>query len=244
MKLRLQICLLVLLPGAAGRQLPAQSAHQYMRQGDRHYERSNYKDAEQAYRNAAGKKQNDPVISYNSGNAAYKQGNFTDAQKWFDQAAQSAADPDLQANALHNLGNTFLKQQKYQEAVNAYQRSLRLRPGDPETKVNLQLAKKKWQEQQARDQQPNQQQNPSSGQQNQQQQQQPNPAQANQQTPASPPQNQSPEQAGQQPSEGQMTREQARRLLETAVAPEDQRNARKYRELDPGKHQVKPKKDW
>ena len=41
-----------------------------------------------------------------------------------------------------------------------------------------------------------------------------------------------------------MTREQARRLLETAVAPEDQRNARKYRELDPGKHQVKPKKDW
>ena len=246
MKLRLQICLLVLLSAAAGQQLPAQSAHQYMRQGDRHYERSNYKDAEQAYRNAAGQKQNDPVIIYNSGNAAYKQGNFTDAQKWYDQAAQSAADPDLQANALHNLGNTLLKQQNYQEAVNAYQRSLRLRPGDPETKVNLQLAKKKWQEQQTRDQQNQQQKqqpNPSSGQQNQQQQQ-PNPAPENRQAPAPPPQNQSPQQADQQPSEGQMTREQARRLLETAVAPEDQRNARKYRELDPGKHRVKPKKDW
>ena len=33
-------------------------------------------------------------------------------------------------------------------------------------------------------------------------------------------------------------------LLETAVAPEDKQNARKYREMEPGKHRVKPKKDW
>ncbi len=238
----------LLLTGALAPVLSAQSAHQWLREGDRHYERGNYKDAEQAYRRAAEEKTGDPGVAYNTGNAVYKQGNYAEAEKLFDQSARQSKDPAQQADALHNLGNTFFKQQKYDAAIQAYENSLRLRPGDAATKVNLQMARKKRQEQaeqQKQNQQnpnqqnQNQQQNPSDQQQNQQ----PNPPQQPQDQPGSPP-NQPQPQPEQQPSEGKMSPEQARRLLETAVAPEDQRNARKYREQEPGKHQVKPKKDW
>ncbi|HRU61906.1 MAG TPA: tetratricopeptide repeat protein, partial [Bacteroidia bacterium] len=70
------------------------------------------------------------------------QGKYAEAAEQFARVA--AADP--QPGVLHNLGNALLHQHKYREAAQAYERSLRLRPGHPETKMNLQMAKKKLQE--------------------------------------------------------------------------------------------------
>lgn len=224
----------------------AQSAHKHLREGDRRYERSNYREAEEAYRQAAEKAPGDPKSAYNLGNALYKQGQYAEAEKKYEQAAQAAAAPDLQADAWHNLGNACLLQQKYPEAIRAYENSLRRRPGDPETKANLQFAKKKWQQQQQEQQQQDQQgQGPE-------QQQQPPQDPASGQQPSEKPQssdnqlqpNPQSQQPPEQPADGSITREQAQRLLETAVSPEDKRNARKYREQEPGKHQARPKKDW
>ncbi len=224
--------------------LPAQSAHRLRREGDRQYEQGNFREAEQAYRQAAEQAPADPAITFNTGNALYRQGNYAAAEPLFDRAAQTAQEPAKKADAWHNLGNTFLQQQKFQEAVQAYENSLRNRPGDPDTKANLQFAKKKLRQQQAAQQ--NQQQN----QQSQQQQQpensnSPNPPPPNRQNQP----NQAPSNQGQQtpePNQNQerLSREQARRLLETAVAPADKQNARKYREQEPGKYQPTPKKDW
>ena len=79
--------------------------------------------------------------------------------------------------------------------------------------------------------------NEPNAQQNQQQQQ-------NQQPNEQPQQPDQQQQQQQQQPDGRMTPEQAKRLLETAVAPEDRRNAKKYREQEPGKHQTRKKKDW
>lgn len=226
--------------------LPAQSAHQLLREGDRHYERAKYREAEEAYRKAAEQNPDQAAIQYNTGNAVYQQGNYAGAEKFYDQAAQSARDPKQTADALYNLGNAYLKQQKYKEAVEAYEKSLRNRPGDAQTKVNLQLAKKKRQQQQQEEQKKQDQQNqPNNDQQN------PPPPPKDQPPPKDPQQQPNQGQQPQQPQpqreqggEGKMTRDQARRLLETAVGPEDQRNARKYREQEPQKKQAQPKKDW
>ena len=128
--------------------LTAQSAHALQREADRQYSKSNYREAEQGYRQAGEKKANDPALLYNTGNAVYQQGNYAAAEPFFEKAAKTAKEPAKRADALHNLGNAYLKQQKFREAVDAYENSLRQRPGDPETKVNLQLAKKKLQQQQ------------------------------------------------------------------------------------------------
>ncbi|MBK9338033.1 MAG: VWA domain-containing protein [Lewinellaceae bacterium] len=241
---RKKSALLAFLLCVSGPALFGQSAHQLLRDGDRRYEGSNYQEAEQAYRQAGEKMPNDPKVPYNAGNALYRQGNYADAEKRYEQAARIARDPALQADALHNLGNTYLQQQKYQEAVQAYENSLRRRPADPETKMNLQLAKKKYQQEQEqkKQQQEQKQEDTSAGQQPEEQPQQPQPN-PNQQSQQQNPQQQPADQE-QQSADGKMTREQARRVLETAVSPEDKRNARKYREQEPGKHQAQPKKDW
>ena len=43
--------------------------------------------------------------------------------------------------AYHNLGNTFMNDKKYQEAVESYKEALRNNPKDDETRYNLALAK-------------------------------------------------------------------------------------------------------
>jgi tetratricopeptide (TPR) repeat protein len=228
--------------------LTAQSAHNLQREADRFYSESNYREAEERYRQASKKKADDPTLRYNTGNAIYQQGNYAASELYFKNAAELATDPNRRADALHNLGNAYLKQQKYSEAVQSYENSLRERPGDAETKVNLQLAKKKLRQQQAEQQQKDQQdqQNQNNDQQDQNQQGQQNQGQQPQQPNQQPgEQDQQPDQQPEQPNtDGRMTREQAKRLLETAVAPEDQQNAKKYREQEPGKHTVRPKKDW
>ena len=232
--------------------LPAQSAHQLQREGDRQYEQSNFQQAEQSYRQAIDKKPGDPRLQYNTGNALYRQGNYPASAPYFDQAAKTAKDPAKQADAWHNLGNAQLMQQKYQEAVDAYENSLRARPGDPDTKVNLQFAKKKLKKQQE-DQKKQEQQN-QQGQADSEQKKQPSqenqgqnqPDQQQGQQPPGQPQNQQGQQnnPGQPKSQDRLSPEQARQLRETAVAPADKQNARKYREQEPGKYQVTPKKDW
>ncbi|TNE54305.1 MAG: tetratricopeptide repeat protein [Bacteroidetes bacterium] len=245
-KVVFRLILLVALVAGAEYILDAQSAHQLRREGDRAYQRSEYSEAEQSYREAGEAEPNNPDVAYNRGNAIYQQGNYSESVRYFDQAAKATSSPGLQADALHNLGNAYMKQQQYQEAVNAYENSLRKRPGDPETKANLQLAKKKWQQEQERQQEQQNQQNQQQNEQDPQQQQ--NQQQQQDGQDQQPQQPENGEQQNQQPREeqrdGRMTPEQARRLLETAVGPEDKRNARKYREMEPGKHQVQSKKDW
>lgn len=230
--------------------LSAQDPHAQLRQGDDAYTKQRYKAAEKHYREAADLKYSDPQALYNLGNALYQQGNWADAATRFEQAANGTSSNAARADALHNLGNAQLKQQKYQEAVQAYEQSLRLRPGDAGTKQNLQMAKKRLKEaqQKQQQQQQNQPQQPQEQNQNQQQNQ---PSQSSQQPQNQPPNEQGqPQQPPEKPQQPQpqnadkLKKEDAKRLLETAVGPDDQKNARKYRSAQ---QQPKPKgakKDW
>jgi tetratricopeptide (TPR) repeat protein len=226
----------------------AQNNHRSLRKGDSEYDAQRYKNAEKYYRDAADLQYGDPEALYNLGNSLYQQGDWEDAATRFEQAANSFDLPAAKANALHNLGNALLKQHQYQKAVDAYENSLRLRPGDSQTKQNLQMAKKKLkeaqkqqqkQEKQSDQQQQPQQDNPSPKDQ-QQQPQQP------QQNPGEQPQTQESPQQKQQQSDKpeQIKKEDARRLLETAIGPEDQKNTRKYREQRRQPPQKENKKDW
>jgi Ca-activated chloride channel homolog len=230
----------------------AQSAHGALLKGDRQFGRENYKEAEKQYRIAADLDYSNPKALYNLGNALYQQGKWEDAAERFDLAAKNYKEPKGRAHALHNLGNAMLKQRKFQDAVDAYENSLRFNPGDAETKMNLQMARKMLQKEQA--QQKQQQQQQQQQQQDQQQQQQNQQGQKPSNQPNKPEQKPGGQQQQQpsQPSEQQKQEQQAarlkqaeaQRLLETAVGPEDQRNARKYRSAQQQNKPKSSKKDW
>ncbi len=250
------LCLLNLAP------LTAQTTYESLRDGDAAYNRSNYSKAEPHYRRVTEKDPSNWNAAYNLGNTLYQQGKYEEAGKIFEKAVANAPDTRAKADALHNAGNALLKQNKFKEAIKAYENSLRLRPGDADTKMNLQMAKKKDQQEQQRQQQQQQQQNQQQNNQdqNQQNQNQQNQDQQNQQNqnqqqnkqqpqPNSDPKN-SPPQQPQQPQESpsqqrqRMKEEEARRLLETSIGPDDKKNARKYRSAQQRKRPAVGRKDW
>ncbi len=236
--------------------IKAQPTHTPLRKGDRAYDRVQYKEAEKQYRIAANHEIGNPQAVYNLGNTLYQQGNWKDAQQRFEQAASVAKDPAQRADALHNLGDAFLKDRKYKEAVKAYEASLRLRPGDPGTKQNLQMAKKNLREEEKKEKEKNQQQqqqqqnkdqnqSPQQNPQNQQDKQDKQENQSNQspQNQQGQPQKKQPEQP-QKMDEQQLKKEDAKRLLETAIGPDDRKNAQKYRAAQQQSKPKTQKKDW
>jgi len=227
----------------------SQTTHQLLRKGDRAYNSSNFSDAGKIYEDALKSAPDNQSAAYNLGNAMYQQGKYEDAVKQYERAAKTNSNPAYQADVLHNLGNAYLQQQKYKESAESYEKSLRLRPGDPDTKRNLQLVKRKLQEEkqkQPKPQEQNQDQKQDKNQdqkQNQNQKQDQNQDQSQDQD-QNQPQNQDQNKQEPEQQQGKLSKEEAKRLLETAVGPDDQKNARKYREQE---QKTKPKgkvKDW
>ena len=255
---KLVVLLFGLLACASG--AAAQSVHTPLRKGDRAYDRVQYKDAEKQYRIAADREIGNPQAVYNLGNCLYQQGQFEDAAQRFEQVASAASNPIQNADAFHNLGDAQLKQRKFKEAVKAYEASLRLRPGDAGTKRNLQMAKKKLREEEQKEkekQQKEQQQKPQNQDQNQNQdpnQAPPKDPQNQEDKPQDQPQQPQQPQEGQQPQqpkeqqkqqeEQRLKKEDAKRMLETAVEADDRKNAQKYRAAQQQSKPKGPKKDW
>jgi Ca-activated chloride channel homolog len=168
---------LLMLFIANGVLLKAQTPNALIQQGNKDYDEKKYSQAQKTYQQATTKDKNGnlPQSVFNLGDAYYQQNKFDSAQQQFQTIINSQKDPSIKSQAYHNLGNTLLKQKKYEESIDAYKNSLKMNPSDKATKYNLAYAmdmlqqKKKQQQQQ---QQKNNNQNNDQQQQKQQQQQQ------------------------------------------------------------------------
>jgi tetratricopeptide (TPR) repeat protein len=67
---------------------------------------------------------------------------FDEAAQSFAQVANSVSDRDTLHRAWHNIGNCYLQKKDFQQAVDAYKKSLKLNPKDEETRYNLAYALK------------------------------------------------------------------------------------------------------
>lgn len=114
------------------------------------YANQQYTEAAALY-SSIGTKNDD--LHYNLGDAYYKAKKYEEALKEFEQVHSS----ELRAKALHNIGNSYANTQKIDEAIAAYEAALKLGEDD-DTRFNLELLKKKKEEQQKQDQQQNDQQ--------------------------------------------------------------------------------------
>ena len=170
----------------------AQTDKKEVRKGNRLYKDGNYKEAEVEYRKALIKDSLSLAGNYNLANVMMQQEDAANAEliyaklgdtiskipqevDWKNGSVKVDRKNTLPPDYYHNLGNSFLAQKKYQEAVDAYKNALRRNPGDNETRENYIYAKKKLEDGQNQDQQQQQQQQDQNQQnQNQDQQQQQN----------------------------------------------------------------------
>ena len=164
----------------------AQTDKKEVRKGNRLFKEENYKEAEVEYRKALIKDSMSVAGNYNLANTLIKQDDNPNAELIYAKLQDSVAriqhninwekaQVDAGKNTFapdyyHNLGNSYLAQKKYQEAVDAYKNSLRINPNDNSTRENYIYAKKKLEDQQNQDQNQNQNQDQNQNQQNPQQQ--------------------------------------------------------------------------
>lgn len=126
----------------------SQEDRKYVRKGNNLYEKEDFVGAEENYLKALEKNNQSAKAEFNLGDAYYKQKKFAEAAQQFQKIAEKTTDKEMKANAYHNLGNSLLQAEKYQESVNAYKQSLKINPTDNETRYNLAYAKKMLQQQQ------------------------------------------------------------------------------------------------
>ena len=78
---------------------------------------------------------------YNLGNSLYKNKLNVDAELMYKKALKIDASKENKHKGFHNLGNTYMKKEDYQNAVNAFRSALLNNPNDEETRYNYVLAK-------------------------------------------------------------------------------------------------------
>ncbi|MCP4311579.1 MAG: tetratricopeptide repeat protein [Bacteroidetes bacterium] len=130
----------------------AQNDRKVNRQGVKSYDQGNFSEAEVQFRKAGDINHESFESLYNTGAALYGQEKYEETFKQYETLVEKAEDTETMAHVWHNMGNSLLETQKYGESIEAFKNSLRLNPGDQDTRYNLAYAKQKLEEQQQQDQ--------------------------------------------------------------------------------------------
>jgi tetratricopeptide (TPR) repeat protein len=218
--------------------LSGQEDREYIRKGNKLYKKSEFAGSEGMYRRAQAQEKQGGDAGFNLGGALYKQGRFGEAAGEFSKAAVSSEGDSLkQAEGFYNLGNSLVKEQKFEEGIEAYINSLKLNPGDIQAKYNLAWAKdqlKKQEEQQK--QQDDNKENKDDQKEKNDQEQDKNKDQQN-------PDDQQEQQDQQQDQQPSISREDAKRLLD-AMAAREKETQEKVQRDKAAKAKVRVIKNW
>lgn len=220
------VCLLLIAVAAQ-----AQTDRQYVRQGNKLFQKGDFEHAEVAYAKAIEKNEKNPQAHYNLGNALMAQRKDSAAVVQFQAAGQLETNPLRKSQAYHNIGVVCQQNKLYGDAIEAYKQALRLNPNDDETRYNLALCKHEKQKQDQN------QQNQNQNQQNKDDQQKKDNQDKQEQ------QQQDQDKQKQQEQKPQMSKENAEQLLNAAMQQEKQTQKRmKEAEKQGERRQVE--KNW
>lgn len=133
----------------------AQEDKRDVRRGNREYDDSNFQEAEINYRKALIKDSLSVAANYNLASSLFRQGKTKEAQEILQQehVQAKASSSEHAADYYYNVGATAVANNDWKTAVDAFQNSLLLNPGDIDAKENYIYAKKKLEQQQQQQQQ-------------------------------------------------------------------------------------------
>jgi Ca-activated chloride channel homolog len=88
-----------------------------VKQGNKLYQEKKFKEAATVYQEALKKNPTYTPGLFNLGNALFQQKNYDASRQVMTATAKQAKDKSLKADANYNIGNTYMQEQKWQEAV-------------------------------------------------------------------------------------------------------------------------------
>lgn len=132
----------VLLWITAGQTAFAQSSgNQFIRKGNKLYQKQDFTDAEAEYQKALSRDSVSSAGLFNLGNSLYQQKRYKEAAQQYGASIRNSASSKELSSAHYNLGNTFMSNKKWGEAINAYKQSLLKNPADENARYNLAYAR-------------------------------------------------------------------------------------------------------
>ena len=108
--------------------------------GLEYYQNQEYEEAKNYYENIIIKKSDNVEAHFGSGASSYQKGDWELAKQSFQESLKSS-DDNLRSKAYYNLGNTFFKDNKAEEAISFYRKALELNPNDKEAIFNYEYLK-------------------------------------------------------------------------------------------------------
>ena len=128
--------IILMIPGA----LTFAQTNRYLQQGNKLYEQQDYKAAAADYAKALSRDPNSTPGLFNLGNSLYQQKQYDSSRKILAATEKLASNKTGKAAVDYNIGNTYMSQQKWEDAANAYKQTLRNNPQDADAKYNLSYA--------------------------------------------------------------------------------------------------------
>ena len=120
-----------------------------VRRGNRQFAKAKYGDADISYRKALNADSTSVAAAYNLGNNLYRQGNYAEAVKYYQQALRHI--PETRSlkkrsaqffNTYFNIGDAALQLKQYRSAMEAFVEALIIDPDNMEAKENYVYARK------------------------------------------------------------------------------------------------------
>lgn len=112
------------------------------------YANKEYAKALKYYESAQKKAPDDIDLSDEMAQSAYRAREFDRAEKIYKQGSGSKMNKRDRGDAMHNLGNSQMRQKNYEGAIESYKEALRNNPKDEETRYNLSEALRKLKDKQ------------------------------------------------------------------------------------------------
>ena len=107
--------------------------------GNAQFNDKKFKDAKDSYKKAekyAPGKKDEQKLHFNKGDADYMMGEYDNAIINYQKSIQSG-DKEIQKKAFFNMGNAYMKQEKYKEAINSFINALKIDPEYENAKKNI-----------------------------------------------------------------------------------------------------------
>ena len=112
-----------------------------------YYNNNEFEKARQYYESVIMDRNDDPAANFGLGSTAFQQQDYAAAMKGFETALGTDNDK-LKSSAYYNMANILAQNQRLEESLAFFRKSLELNPSDLDAKINYELIKFQLQQQQ------------------------------------------------------------------------------------------------
>ena len=112
-----------------------------------YYNNNEFEKARQYYESVIMDRNNDPAANFGLGVTAFQQQDYAAAMKGF-ETALGTDNNELKSSAYYNMANILAQNQRLEESLAFFRKSLELDPSDLDAKINYELIKFQLQQQQ------------------------------------------------------------------------------------------------